>query len=868
MTDLARLGFSADTSALDKAGAALKQLVPAAEKTAAAVNKVSAASAGITGPMNGAAAGIKSFDTAVKAAAAGTGGLSRGALLAGSAMGTVQSMAVGAAAGLNVVGAAASRAGVMFQAADAHVEAYKATLAGVPAAANAAKSGLDRLGAAANDNINRLQSTPGNIAAQFQDIGVTAAAGMNPLLIALQQGTQLSSAMAGGIRPVIEGFLQLFSATTILTIGLVGLAAAGLQMIDWVSVGQAALNGLATAMEVAAPYAAALGATLLLAFAPQILTGIATMTVAIGGALVTAITSATGALIAFAVVNPFTALILGIALVVALMYGLNDVFGGVFSDILSIVDKGVNYIIGFFVGGFNAIRATWSQLPAALGDVVYSTANMVLKGIEDMVNGAISRINALTAMLPLGLGEGLQMGNVALGMLDNANVGAMRKVAQTWGVETGKAAGKAARGEYTTEIIGGVRDAVKGAAGWLRGISDGMGGAADGKAGPKGRTPREAKGPKAEKTIDEKFNEILADASKQARALDQVGSQIGVYGEALAQLKYQQELFNAAQDKGIPIIDAATGKLNSYGQRLLEVSQALAGKDERNRTAQFIEDMAVGLDKQQRALNQSRDEIGLTGAALAAYRFEQELLNSAIEKRITLSPSELGAIKKAAEGYGQQTEEIRKMNENLEFVRTTAKDFFFDFFNGIREGQSLIKSFGDAVLNTLNLIIDKLVNTFLDNFLNNLKLPGFGSSSVGSNSLGGGAAVPNAKGNAFGDSGIMPFARGGIVSSPTLFAFGKGGANLGIMGEAGEEAILPLKRGPDGSLGVQAGGAGGGGVVNQTTVNVQNDYKLEGAIGVEAIMRAIQQGGERTKQEVRRALMSDIAQIQRDGATV
>jgi phage-related minor tail protein len=56
-------------------------------------------------------------------------------------------------------------------------------------------------------------------------------------------------------------------------------------------------------------------------------------------------------------------------------------------------------------------------------------------------------------------------------------------------------------------------------------------------------------------------------------------------------------------------------------------------------------------------------------------------------------------------------------------------------------------------------------------------------------------------------NGIAQFASGGIVSSPTLFKFADGGTTrTGLMGEAGPEAIMPLKRGPDGSLGVQANG--------------------------------------------------------------
>jgi hypothetical protein len=62
----------------------------------------------------------------------------------------------------------------------------------------------------------------------------------------------------------------------------------------------------------------------------------------------------------------------------------------------------------------------------------------------------------------------------------------------------------------------------------------------------------------------------------------------------------------------------------------------------------------------------------------------------------------------------------------------------------------------------------------------------------------------NANGNAFNQSGLIPFANGGIVSSAVPFSFG--GSKLGVMGEAGPEAILPLKRGSNGQLGVQMNG--------------------------------------------------------------
>ncbi|HEV7286275.1 MAG TPA: phage tail tape measure protein [Kaistia sp.] len=52
--------------------------------------------------------------------------------------------------------------------------------------------------------------------------------------------------------------------------------------------------------------------------------------------------------------------------------------------------------------------------------------------------------------------------------------------------------------------------------------------------------------------------------------------------------------------------------------------------------------------------------------------------------------------------------------------------------------------------------------------------------------------------------GVKPFAKGGVVASPTYFPLSGG---LGLVGEAGAEAIMPLSRGPDGRLGVSGGGA-------------------------------------------------------------
>jgi hypothetical protein len=65
--------------------------------------------------------------------------------------------------------------------------------------------------------------------------------------------------------------------------------------------------------------------------------------------------------------------------------------------------------------------------------------------------------------------------------------------------------------------------------------------------------------------------------------------------------------------------------------------------------------------------------------------------------------------------------------------------------------------------------------------------------------------IPNANGNIFEDGELMKFANGGILQSPTLFSFEDAGVTrTGQAGEAGAEAIMPLKRTKDGRLGVEA----------------------------------------------------------------
>ena len=119
---------------------------------------------------------------------------------------------------------------------------------------------------------------------------------------------------------------------------------------------------------------------------------------------------------------------------------------------------------------------------------------------------------------------------------------------------------------------------------------------------------------------------------------------------------------------------------------------------------------------------------------------------------------------------------------------------------------------------------------------------GIGSifSSLFGGGAGAGSAAPFAKGGVFSRGMVMPFAQGGVVGAPTYFPLGRG---LGVMGERGAEAVMPLARGPDGKLGVRSGGGGQPAsiTVNISTPNAESFRRSEAQVSA-ALARAVARG--------------------------
>lgn len=156
------------------------------------------------------------------------------------------------------------------------------------------------------------------------------------------------------------------------------------------------------------------------------------------------------------------------------------------------------------------------------------------------------------------------------------------------------------------------------------------------------------------------------------------------------------------------------------------------------------------------------------------------------------------------------------------------------FASGIIEG----KRFEDVLRSIGSSLSQSLLKSALKPLQNTI------SSWLGSgvNSLAGLFTGGMGGGGGGGGSPVSFFADGGVVAAPSYFAMGRG---LGLMGERGAEAIMPLSRGPDGKLGVRAGGGGDRRPVSVTvqvsTPDADSFRRSEAQVSA-AIARAVARG--------------------------
>lgn len=147
---------------------------------------------------------------------------------------------------------------------------------------------------------------------------------------------------------------------------------------------------------------------------------------------------------------------------------------------------------------------------------------------------------------------------------------------------------------------------------------------------------------------------------------------------------------------------------------------------------------------------------------------------------------------------------------------------------------------GASLSNAFRALADRMINSAYSSAMRPLEREIGGAVGRGLQGLLG-AISPFQMGGVFGSGGVQPFARGGVVDRATPFAMAHGG--LGVMGEAGPEAIMPLARGSDGRLGVQATGRARGPqvTINITTPDVQSFQRSKSQIAAK-MARALDMG--------------------------
>jgi tape measure domain-containing protein len=314
---------------------------------------------------------------------------------------------------------------------------------------------------------------------------------------------------------------------------------------------------------------------------------------------------------------------------------------------------------------------------------------------------------------------------------------------------------------------------------------------------------------------------------------------------------------------------AAGGK--EYVQKIEELKQKIAGLGKSE--VQLAYDMAVA----KKASSEQAEEIArLTGEyqrkeIIAEYDRQIKELTASQRELAIAAYEATGATNAELAAFGEKFDELdlaqksQRLKNTLDGVRNSivnlgasaALSGFEEFGRALGEGEDAGESMRRALVAMSQEILNALPTLFLQAGLHLIAQGqwalglGFVAAS-GSTALVKGyvngriesereAAKANALGNVYDASGVRAFGHGGtftnqIVQSPTTFRFARG---AGLMGEAGPEAIVPLRRMANGSLGVQAAGSGANvtvNIINNSGAEVKQEERDDGAGGKEIIV--------------------------------
>ncbi|WP_281111187.1 phage tail tape measure protein [Providencia rettgeri] len=228
-----------------------------------------------------------------------------------------------------------------------------------------------------------------------------------------------------------------------------------------------------------------------------------------------------------------------------------------------------------------------------------------------------------------------------------------------------------------------------------------------------------------------------------------------------------------------------------------------------------------------------------------------EIARQSSKDKLSAQKGAYAGMAKGVQDFGNTAnnvhEQMRTITQNsLDNMSSMMADF-------VTTGKLNFGDFAQSIVNDITKMIFKMM------IFNALKS---GLTGTAFGDMMGLKAEPNAKGNTYESPGLS-LHRNSIVKSPTLFPFAKGGVpGMGLMGEAGPEAIMPLTRGRDGSLGVRILGLEES---QQAAPNIiiQQTFHLTG-YGDQALQDAMQ---EAARMGAKQGSDDALAKIQRDFLT-
>ncbi|RVG08804.1 hypothetical protein CN234_16765 [Sinorhizobium meliloti] len=296
-------------------------------------------------------------------------------------------------------------------------------------------------------------------------------------------------------------------------------------------------------------------------------------------------------------------------------------------------------IAAHFDGALSRITTIWSKLPSALGDIVLSTANSVVDGVEAMINGAVDRINKLNDYLP----EWAQfdrIDEVDLPGIENKNAGAASELVKGLGESAAKEVADVkaiweGRNASINEImasdpLGDFFDKVTG-----RAVENAKNSKKDknGKGKGESETAREA----------ERYQDLVRNAEQYIQSQERERQSIGLTEEAAARLRYEQELLNRAADANIKLTPQQSAELKRLaGEMAAAEAQTNALQD----AFDFARDVAGGfVSDLQQGLNDGKGFFkSFADAAVGALnRVIDKIMNDALDALFQLGSAGTGA---------------------------------------------------------------------------------------------------------------------------------------------------------------------------------------------------------------------------------